>query len=275
MSKPPSLSGLSVRNPWIKETKALHKTAERRKRGLFLVEGLNALDAALQVSWPLQCVCVTERWAGRHQDVLSRMGSVEVKWVSEEAMKALSSTVSPDGVIAICHSPHDEDFSLEALTLSQVNLGIAAFDLQDPGNLGSLVRTLGAVGGDGLFLGGESVDPHSPKVLRASAGQWFHNPPRRVSRFSELFSSLKQAGVQVLAAALAAPHRKSESFWECDLKKPTVFLLGNEGSGLPEDLIANASAAVTIPMHSRVESLNVGVAGALLLYEARRQRLSN
>jgi TrmH family RNA methyltransferase len=140
--------------------------------------------------------------------------------------------------------------------------------LQDPGNLGTIIRTAVAAGVDGLWLSADSVAPDHPKVLRASAGQWFRLPLAVVDDLNALLTSWNQLGVQLVTTSSHA----TADYWSVDFTKPTVIVLGNEGAGLSTDLQHQATVQVRIPMAGEVESLNVGIAAALLLYEARRQR---
>jgi TrmH family RNA methyltransferase len=152
--------------------------------------------------------------------------------------------------------------------LATPSLLVLGETLQDPGNLGTIIRTSAAVGADGLLLSADSVDPESPKVLRASAGLWFHLPPVRCPDLGEVVTTLVAQGVQVLATAADATH----SLWDLDLRQPTAFVLGSEGQGLSQALRSQIPHQVCIPQAHGVESLNVAVSCAVLLYEAARQR---
>ena len=142
--------------------------------------------------------------------------------------------------------------------------------MQDPGNLGTIIRTAAATGVDRLWLSSDSVDFYSPKVLRASAGEWFRLPIAECQDLSELVKRHQQQGVQVIATTSKA----DKTYWETDFTRPSLIILGNEGSGLSTELIELADERVAIPLTNEVESLNVAVATALLLYEAQRQLLS-
>jgi TrmH family RNA methyltransferase len=131
-----------------------------------------------------------------------------------------------------------------------------------------LIRTAVAAGAEGLWLTADSVAPDHPKVLRASAGQWFHLPLTVVTDLSGTLAAWQQRSVQLVATDA----RADLNYWQVDLTPPTVFLLGNEGSGLSPQSLERADLRVSIPMEGQVESLNVAIAAALLLYEAARQR---
>ncbi len=253
----------SPQNPWIRQLRQLQLPKGRRDQGAFLVEGSHLLQEALAVGWPLGAVCMTESWAAKHPDWLGRIPHhVRQQLVSEAVLKQIATTATPDGVVAIAQRPQ-----LKPTPIGSLGLLLEA--LQDPGNLGTLIRVAAAAGAEGLWISGDSVDPDHPKVLRASAGQWFRRPPMVTDPLPERVQELTQQGIQTLAAVLdpAAPLH-----WHLDLQAPTVFVLGNEGSGLSRELIRQCSGQVRIPMSDGIESLNVAMSGAILLYEAMRQR---
>ena len=255
----------SPKNPWIRQLRQLHRSKGRQEQGAFLIEGSHLLEEALGVGWPLRAVCYTFDWAERHPQLLASLPKhLRRQAVSLEVMAALSTTESPEGVVAVAVSRQIPSPPPEAL-----RLGLAVEALQDPGNLGSLIRVVAATGADGLWLSADSVDPENPKVLRASAGQWFRRPPQVLPDLPTWIQSCRRQGIQVLAATLAPV---ATCYWDHDLTRPTLFLLGNEGAGLKESTIQLADGQVRIPMAAGVESLNVAMTGGLLLYEALRQR---
>ena len=254
----------SRQNPLAKQIRQLHQGKGRRELGAFLLEGSHLLQEALATGHPLEQVCATPQWCDRHPDLVAALVDVRLEILSPELLEYVSTTVRPDGVLAIAPRRSKPQPPTDAQLL------IAVETLQDPGNLGTIIRTAAAAGADGVWLSDDSVDPESPKVLRASAGQWFRQP---VGLSPDLAVTLRQcqaAGMQIAATLPRASH----SLWDTDLARPTVILLGNEGAGLSEQLAALADCAVTIPQAVGVESLNVAISGALLLYEARRQRLA-
>ncbi|WP_017324806.1 RNA methyltransferase [Synechococcus sp. PCC 7336] len=257
----------STRNPWIRQLRQLHWAKGRREQAVFLAEGTHLLQEAIATQWPIDAVCFTPQWSERHPHLKAQIpAGVRQQLVGDAVLAAIATTQTPDGVVALCQH--------RAIAKPAIpSLGLALASLQDPGNLGMSIRTAVAAGADGLWLSSDSVDPEHPKVLRASAGQWFRQPPEIVHLPSWL-NTCQGEGVQLLAAAAETATRTAVSFWQLDLTQPTLFLLGNEGAGLSDELLAIADAAVDIPMAAGVESLNVGVAGALLLYEAKRQRMS-
>lgn len=258
----------SLQNPTVKQLRKLQQPKERRKQGVLLLEGTHLIEAASEANYPLSVLCYTEDWQARYSEIYRRAIALaeRTELVSPEVLRSIASTVSPDGVVAIApqRSVWQEAASYPK---NDVSLGVILETLQDPGNLGAIIRTAAAVGSDGLWLSPDSVDIGSPKVLRASAGQWFRLPMAKVD-VVERAKQLKEKGVQVVATSAIA----SLNYWQLDLRDPTVFVMGNEGAGLSDELMGCASTTVKIPVEPQVESLNVAVSTALLLYEARRQR---
>ncbi len=228
---------------------------------MFLCEGTHLIQEALATHWPIESVCFTEEWAANHFDLLALLSpNVRQQCVSEQVLAHLATTEQPDGVIAIAK------LRVSPPQPTHITLGLGVETLQEPGNLGALIRAAVATQADGLWMTPDSVDAFHPKVLRASAGQWFRQPPI-VANFRPWLEKCRSQSIQILAAAAGG-----RSFWDFDFTKPTIFLLGNEGAGLSIPIRKLADDIVSIPMASGVESLNVGTTGALLLYEAKRQR---
>jgi RNA methyltransferase, TrmH family len=255
----------SLQNPLVKQLRKLQRSKERREQQLFLLEGTHLLEEACAVGYSLAVVCCTPEWQARHPQLWERAIALcpRVELVSAEVIEAIATTQNPDGVIATAHR--------QLLTaLPPPTLGIALQTLQDPGNLGTVIRTAAAAGADGLWLSADSVDLDNPKVLRSSAGQWFRLP---MAVSGDLLADLRQMrsqGVQVVATLPTA----ELTYWEADLRRPTLIVLGNEGAGLSAELAEMADVGVRIPLAAGVESLNVAIAAALILYEAKRQRLN-
>ncbi|MGB5962379.1 MAG: RNA methyltransferase [Coleofasciculaceae cyanobacterium] len=258
----------STQNPLVKEIKKLHQAKGRREQQLFLLEGTHLLEAACAVDYPLVTICCTPQWQERHQqlwqEAVARCQRAEI--VSEEVLKAIATTVQPDGVVATATRITAAENTQKLPLLTSV--GLALETVQDPGNLGTIIRTAAAAGAERLWLSGDSVDLDNPKVLRSSAGQWFRLPVSVNTNLKALVSQCQTQQIQVVATV---PDAKL-SYWDVDLRRPTLLLLGNEAAGLSADLVAAADLQVQIPLMPGVESLNVAIAAALMLYEAQRQQ---
>lgn len=255
----------SLQNPLIKRMRKLRQAKERVAQQRFLLEGTHLLQEAIATHYPLDVVCCTPDWQQRHGDLwtllLEQAQRAEI--VSPEVLTALATTVNPDGIVATAIRGGRAQVASTNFTL-----GLALEAIQDPGNLGTIIRTATAAQADGLWLSRNSVDPENPKVLRASVGQWFRLPVQVVDDLPAQVSEWRQGGWQVIATAASA----EQTYWEIDFCQPTLILLGNEGQGLSPALVSLATHQVKIPMQLGVESLNVGISAALMLYEAQRQR---
>ena len=254
----------SSQNPLVKQIRRLHRAKGRQEQNLLLLEGTHLLETALEVNCSLDTVCYSPQWQVKYsqlyEQVLTRSRRVEC--VSPEVLQQLATTVNPDGVIAII----DRDFQNLSLIKSP-KLGLILERIQDPGNLGTIIRSAVATGVESLWTSEDSVEFDNPKVLRASAGAWFHLPKQSSPDLGKLIHDYQTQGIQVIATQMNAP----KSYWDIDFTRSTIILLGNEGAGLSPDLAQLADETVRIPLASGVESLNVAIAAALLLYEAQRQ----
>ena len=265
MSTPKMLR--SVKNPLVKQMGKLAHGKERRKQNLCLLSSTHLIASACGVDWVLETVCCTTQWRSRHpqlwEEVVKR--AVRVELVTEEVLKAIATTVNPDGVVATASR-----LPLELGSETHISLGLGLERLQDPGNLGTIIRTAVATNVDHLWLSRNSVDLDNPKVLRASSGEWFRLSMTVTDNLKAVVRSCKARGVKVVATLPQA----QLTYWEIDYTSPTLILLGNEGAGLSDELRYEADFQVRIPIAEGVESLNVAIAAALLLYEAQRQFLS-
>ena len=253
----------SRRNPLVGRLRALHQPKGRREQGLLLLEGTHQVQELLRLGLQPEQLLATPNWIERHGALLGDQ-ALPLQPVGEEVMAAVATTDHPDGVVAtLAH---------EALPVAR---GDGAFvlvldQLQDPGNLGTLLRTALAAGVDEVWLGG-GADPLQPKVLRASAGAALALPLLRFSDRSGLLPLLERAAAEGRQLAATLVHPGAQPYWQLDWTCPTVLLLGNEGAGLHPQLAALATHRITIPHSAAVESLNVAVAAAPLLLERWRQ----
>lgn len=256
----------SLQNPLIKQIRSLHRAKGRREIGLFLIEGTHLIEAACAAERAIATVCCTEAWQTQYPVLWEQIArwAQRIEVVSAEVLRAIATTTEPDGIVA----------TLERIATPApkfTHLGLVLETIQDPGNLGTMIRTVAAVGAEGLLLSPDSVDLDHPKVVRASAGAWFQVPMATHADLPTALQRYQQQGFQVVATLPTA----KDSFWDIDLRKPTLLLLGNEGAGLSPELTAIADQTIRIPIHPGVESLNVAIAAALILYEAKRQRKEN
>jgi RNA methyltransferase, TrmH family len=252
----------SVQNPLVKQMRKLQRAKYRQHQGVFLLEGTHLLQEACLVDWPLEVACCTSAWSQKYPLLWRQLqAQVRTELVSAEVLAAMTTTSTPDGVVAIATSH-------ASLKPNITSLGLVLETIQDPGNLGTIIRTAAAAGAEGLLLSADTVDPEHPKVLRASAGAWFHIAIGICRDLPQTLSHYQHQGFQLLATQPNA----EQTYWEQNLQLPTLILIGNEGAGLSASLSQMADAQVNIPTAPAIDSLNAGVAAALLLYEAQRQR---
>lgn len=251
----------SSQNPLVKQLRHLGQSAKaRRTQAQFLVEGTHGLTEAIATTYPLDLICCTETWLAKHEQLVQQT-ETEVQLLSSNALGAIATTDHPDGVVAVAQ--------IRPQSLPQIHqLGIALETVQDPGNLGTLIRVAAAVGLDGLVVSDDSVDIYHPKIVRATAGQWFRHPPVVSNHLISTVQHYQGQGLQ-LVTTLA---QGGCCYWDYDFRQPTLIVLGNEGHGISAALRQLSDQGVTIPLAPGVESLNVGVCGAILSYEALRQR---
>lgn len=255
----------SVHNPLVKQMRKLQQSKGRRRQGLFLLEGTHVLQEAIAVNYPLEVVCATPFWQENHPHLWRQLVALahRVETVSESVLEATATTVHPDGVVATASPSHRP-----TITLPSSGMGLVLETIQDPGNLGTIIRTAAATETAGIWLSSDSVDREHPKVLRATAGQWFRLPITVSENLAATLQSAQKQGIQLVATTANA----SYSYWEIDYTRPTLVLVGNEGAGLSAELQAIADWQVKIPLSAAVESLNVAIATALILYEGQRQK---
>jgi TrmH family RNA methyltransferase len=237
----------------------LHRHVGRRRAARFLAEGPNLVEAALRRGLVSE-VFATEDAMARFAGLLS---DTQVHLVTERAAKALSETVTPVGLVAVCSVP---ETSLDAVLADSPRLLAVAAQISEPGNAGTLIRVADAMGADAVVLAGHSVDPYNGKCLRASAGSIFSIPVVPEPDADAAVSAIKAAGLQVLATTLDG----ELSLDDVDLTPPTAWLFGPEAHGLPSELVDAATHRVRIPMPGNAESLNVASAAAICLYQSSR-----
>lgn len=242
----------------------------RTREGRFLIEGVRNVEEALATGWAVEEVlCTREAYAqARVRAVVAAAEArgIPVWEVGRSMLEEITTTVTPQGVAALAKQP---TWSWEdVLRTEGVPLVVVVDGVQDPGNLGTILRTAAAAGASGVILLPGTVDPFNPKAVRASAGGIFRIPVVRAVDL-EAVVELAAAGVRLLVADVAA----GADLYGVDLTGPVAVVVGGEARGPGEGVRALRHTAVRVPMPGGVESLNVGVACAVILYEAVRQRL--
>ena len=208
----------------------------------------------------------------RQADLIDRAASagVRVSTASAAALAAVSDTVTPQGVVAICRTV---DTPLAEALAGTPRLVVLCDRIRDPGNLGTVIRSADAFGADAVLVSLDSVDLYNPKTVRASTGSLFHLPLVTEVELSAAVAHARASGLQVLGADAAASSTVDDIARSGELARPTMWVLGNEAWGLPADRADRLDRLVALPMYGRAESLNLSTAAAVLLYAtARAQR---
>ncbi|HKV25706.1 MAG TPA: RNA methyltransferase [Candidatus Acidoferrum sp.] len=285
MSDSPASNALTSRdNRWLKDFRMALRGGLPTESGAAGVEGVRLVEEALRSGCRIAAVLFSES-GQRHQERLAPLiGRPETGFpvlrTTDRLFEGLADTEHPQGVSALVYP---RTATLEELLQRRPGvcapLLVVLAGVQDPGNVGTILRTASAFGASGAVTAasGQSgtASPFSPKALRASAGAALHLPILPGMSLAILQTQLRIAGVQTLASSsheqqTAEPHALLP--WEVDWCQPIALLVGNEGAGLPEEVERSADARVRIPMSRGAESLNAAAAAAVLLYEAARQR---
>ncbi len=256
----------SKQNSRLKELRRAMAHPGREGKGLAGIEGPNLLAEALRARLRIECVFAAQG-AEQLLDGLGLAPETDVLLMPRELLNSALATETPQPIAALVELPDWTWAHLLGGHRKAAPLVVVLAGLQDPGNLGTIVRSAEAFGADGVVSLPGTVSAWNAKAVRASAGSIFRVPLLSVSE-DECFTRLREASVKIFSTALrgAAPAD------QVDLAVPVALLIGNEGSGVPAKLAARARGAITIPCPGPVESLNAAVAAGVLLYEASRQR---
>jgi len=253
-------------NPQVKELRRAFSRGELTKDRYCAIEGLRILEEAIRSGLRFRAVFFSESAAVRAQRLLSQIGAhVETLLLPDKLFSSVVPSETPQGVAALARW---KEFSLEeVLAKSQGGSLLAVSGVQDPGNLGTILRSAEAFGAGGVLLGEGTASLFNPKVVRASAGSVFRLPAVQ-TKLSDAVAQMKKHGLRLVATS----SHKGTALDQASLSGPIVIFIGSEGAGLSRDLIKAMDEVVSIPHSPRVESLNAGVAASIVLYEATRQR---
>jgi RNA methyltransferase, TrmH family len=252
----------SKTNARVKQLRGAFAGNMRLSEGLVAIEGEHLLEEAIRSGVALKTVFI----GGRKPSPHGLPSETELLRLTDDTFVSAVETSSPQGIAALMAPPV---YRMEDVLKSSAPLLVIACGLQDPGNLGALIRSAEAFGAAGVLTTAGTVNVWNQKALRAAAGSTFRTPVVSASR--DQISELKQRGIRLLAAVGAMGEDVAVAH-DLDLCGGCAFMIGNEGAGLAPEWMEIADAKVTIPCPGPVESLNAAVAGSLLLYEASRQR---
>lgn len=262
----------STTNPRIKQLVLWQSKARERKRdGVFVAEGLKMLSEAPK-EW-IQSIYLTKEVADKLENskeekehsTWRKVVNAGYELVSRDVMQKASDTQTPQGVILVLKQP---EYTLEELLAVCDGLYLVLENLQDPGNLGTIIRTGEGAGISGVIMSRDTVDIFNPKTIRSTMGSIYRVPFLYVETLTEVLKEMKKRKITTYAAHLSG----KEYYSTFSFKGGTAFLIGNEGNGLQKETADLADNYLKIPMEGQVESLNAAIAASLLIYEAHRQR---
>jgi RNA methyltransferase, TrmH family len=260
----------SKTNSRIREIRLLRQAKYRRERGEYFVEGIKLLAEVLRQSLRVRKIAHSPQLekSPRGQELLSRareiLSGAEWMYVSDEVMDSMSDAQTHQGVLAVL----EKRAASWADLLAREGILLLLHELQDPGNVGAILRAADAGEAAGVILSPGTADPYGPKAVRAGMGSLFRVPLLVDQEVEESIRLLQSRDIWVGAATL----RGERSLWEADLCGRCAVLFGNEGGGLPEAPISLCDGTITVPMNPQVDSLNVAITAGLVVYEALRQR---
>lgn len=242
------------------------KRRARDEEGVFLVEGIRMFREVPPDK--LQEVFVSESFYKKEKEtvekVLSR-GNIRAELVSDTVFSHISDTKTPQGILCVVKQM---DHTLNSMIKGEQRHLLVLDNLQDPGNLGTIVRTAEGAGVNGVIMSADCVDIYNPKTIRSTMGSIYRIPFCYAENLEEAIQEMKEAGIHTYAAHLLGENDYDQE----DYRTSCAFFIGNEGNGLREEIAQAAQTYVKIPMSGQVESLNAAIAASVLMFEVRRQR---
>lgn len=261
----------SSKNPIIKKIKGLFKKKDRWQNKLFIIEGIKLIDEALNNDVSIEYILYSDKLLNTSEGALflEKIGSYgKAINISDSIFKEISDTENTQGILAIVGfniRPIHEIFVEEKKSFIYLN------GLQDPGNMGTIIRSADAFNIDGIILGEGCVDPYNPKVVRATMGSIFRTPLYFVDNDKEILTKIKESKYKLYATHLEG----SIPNYDLSYRDKFVVVIGNESRGVDDNVIDMADGFIKIPMPGFAESLNAGVAASIIMYEVMKQRAKN
>ncbi|MFP5298265.1 MAG: TrmH family RNA methyltransferase [Actinomycetota bacterium] len=259
----------STSNPLVKRLRKLRYRRFRQTEGVFLVEGIAHVRQAIDHNARFERIFVSPElltsegaWSAIET---SRTAGIEVTELGREAFESIVERDHPSGLGAVVVM---NEVPLTSLVAEPDGVFVGLVDVGNPGNLGSIVRTVDAVGGHGVIVVGESTDQFHPAAVKASMGTIFTVPIARAAHMDDLWAWAMMEDIEVVTTSV----RGKEVIWEARLPEPALYLFGSEALGLPQEVIDRSDLSVSMPMAGAASSLNLAVAAGVMLYEVRRRR---
>ncbi|MDP4600570.1 MAG: RNA methyltransferase [Polaribacter sp.] len=256
----------SIQNPFIKNLfKLQEKARERKNQGLFLIEGKREIELALKGNYEITSLLFLANKI--NENFLANFPAAELIEISQEIYHKLAYRSSTEGIIAIAKT---KSLALSEITIPKNSLILVAEGIEKPGNIGAILRTADAANIDAVLIADAKSDLYNPNIIRSSVGCIFTNQIA-VGTSEEIIAFLKENNIQIFAATL----QNSNEYYKESYIKSSAIVVGTEDTGLTEIWRTNATQNINIPMQGQIDSINVSVAAAIILFEAKRQRNFN
>lgn len=253
----------SIANPQVKELLQLQKKSKvRNEKGVFIVEGVKMFQEAPRDR--IEKVYLSESFEQKKGKEMNLSG-LQLEMLSDKVFSHVSDTKTPQGILCVVKQ---KKTGLKEMLEQTAPFLMVLDNLQDPGNLGTIIRTAEGAGVTGVIMSRETVDVYNPKTIRSTMGSVYRMPFLYVEDILELLKELQEKGIRTYAAHLDGKNNYDEE----NYRESCAFLIGNEGNGLRDEVADNADIWIKIPMCGQVESLNAAIASSILMYEVSRQR---
>lgn len=258
----------STKNPLIKEIKGLYRRRNRWQSKSFIIEGIKIIEEALENNVKLKYIIYSDRFLlnSEGESLIKNFNNKKnIIKVTESVFKEISDTENPQGVLGIAEFIERDLEEIKELKRPSL-LFLDA--IQDPGNMGTIIRTADAFNIDGIILGEGCVDPYNPKVVRSTMGSIFRTPIYICNNTLDCLMNIKEMGINILATSL-----DGELLYNGKFEDGFLCIIGNESRGVSKDILSLADNTIKIPMPGKAESLNAGVAASIIMYEAMKWRI--
>lgn len=257
----------SASNKIIKEVKSLNKKKDRFKKKLFFIEGIRIIEDAINSNENINYILYSEKLfdvQNGEELFYNIKNKYETYKIDHNLFKEISDTENPQGILAVVSMKNNK---IEDMFKDKTFIVILD-RLQDPGNMGAIIRSADALGATGIIVSKGSVDVYNPKVLRSTMGSLFHIPIVQMEDTKEVILNLKNNNIKILATTLD----EARYCYDVNLKEDIAIVIGNEGNGLEQEICNLSDENIIIPMDGKSESLNVAMASSIIMYEVLRQR---
>ena len=256
----------SEQNPLIKEIKNLKRKKYREELKKFYIEGLRFVEEALDVSNNIDRIIVSEQfYSNRDNTIMDRIKQMRLQTaiVKDKLFKELADTENPQGILAVLKMP---SYSMNDVFDESCDMLVVLDSIQDPGNMGTIIRTADAAGAGAVIISKGCVDVYNPKVMRSTMGSVFHIPLIFADDLVSTINTLKSKGYIFMAAHL----KGTKNYFDMDMTGKIAIIIGNEANGISDEISSISDKLVKIPMPGKAESLNASIAASILIYESVR-----